>query len=179
MQPVSKGSAITVRKIGDIIVDPSRLKVDPNLLKKLFPATCAGNFSGHFATVKKQSVSATLTILPNDNDTLNNPSMGDTSVTFKAADGELSKKLTDWHPDLVVPPHTVAYAQFPNVNYFSGGYEGILCIVTAAQKVHRLFLKRPDGEHVWYSDITMSYCKKDKLFLLTSSGYTLSVDFGL
>ena len=179
MQPFPKTGTVVISKIGDIAVDPSRLRVDPNLLKKLFPPTCAGDFGGHFATIKKQTVSATLTILPNDNDTLNNPSMADTSVTFKAADGALTKMLTEWHPDLVVPSHTIAYARFPNVNYFSGGYEGILCIVTAAQKVHRLFLKRPDGEHVWYSDITMSYCKKDKLFLLTSSGYTLSVDFGL
>ena len=179
MQPLPKGGTVVLRKIGDITVNPGRLKVDPDLLKNLFPPTCVGNFGGHFTTIKKQSVSATLTILPNENDTLNNPSMGDTSVTFNAAGGELAKKLTDWHPDLVVPSHTIAYAQFPNVNYFSGGYEGILCVVTAAQKVHRLFLKRPDGEHVWYSDLTMSYCKKDKLFLLTSSGYTLSVDFGL
>ena len=179
MQPFPKSGDIIIRKIGDIVIDPNRLKIDPDLLKKLLPPTCANNFSGHFATIKKQPVSATLTILPNENDTLNNTSMGDTSATFKAAGVELAKKLTDWNADLVAPSHTIAYAQFPNVDYLSGGYESILCIVTAAQKVHRLFLKRPDGEHVWYSDLTMSYCKKDKLFLLTSSGYTLSVDFGL
>lgn len=179
MQSTSETGASSIRKIGDITIDRIRPKINPDILKKLFPASCAGQFSIQFATIKKQAVSATLAILPNGNDALNNPSMADTSVTFNAADGALTTKLTDWHPDLVVPSNTIAYAQFPGVSYFGGSHDGILCIVTAAQKVHRLFLKRPDGEHVWYSDVAMSYCKKGKLFLLASTGYMLSVDFGL
>lgn len=179
MQPISETGVGSIRKIGDTAIDRIRPKINPDILKKLFPASCAGQFSIQFATIKTQTVTATLAILPNGNDALNNPSMPDTSVTFKATDGALATKLTDWHPDLVVPANTIAYVQFPGVNYFGGSHDGILCIVTAAQKVHRLFLKRPDGEHVWYSDITMSYCKKGKLFLLASSGYMLAVDFGL
>lgn len=106
--------------------------------------------------------------------------MGEATVTFKAKDDALVAELASWHPDLKVPSFTVAYAKLSKVTYLSGGiYEGILCMSTAAQGIHHLFLLSVSGGHPWTSDLTVTYCKKDKLYILTSFGYTMSVDFGL
>lgn len=177
MNPIP--TRVSITKLGDIVVDASKLRVNPNLLKKLAP-TCASTFQAHFSGLKQTTgVVATLALLPNENDTFNSPSMADAAVTFKAKDSALSSLLTDWHPDLTLPKTTVAYAQLSDIMYLGSSYEGILCIVSSSTVKHRLFLKQPLGEHVWYSDLAMLYCKKATLYMLTSYGYTLSVDFGL
>ena len=172
MQPIVHPGTIKVDKIGDVKVDLSKLRPYPGP----FLLTCSSQFTVSLNSVKTTPVAVSIAILPHQDSQYNTTVLAETSATFKAVDAAIQAQAADWN--ITVPAKTLAYATFSNVNFLDTERDAIL-FVTNDKANNRLYLKSPNGTHVWYSDAKVVYCKKKKLFVLNSDGYSMYVDFGL
>ncbi len=171
MQTISKTSDIKVGKIGDITVNPGKI-IDTGK----FTLTCGIQFIGSLKDVKTNPVSAVVALIPHRDSKFNTFALPDTTVEFKAVDDAVKAMADDWN--ITIPAKTLAYATFSKVVFLDNQRDAIL-FITSDKGNNRLYLKSPGGEHVWFSDAKVVYCKKSKLFVLDSDGYSMFVDFGL
>ena len=171
MQTIGKSSDIKVGKISDFTVKPGKI-IDIGKFK----LACGSQFIGSLKDVKTNPVSAVVALVPHRDSKFNTSALPDTTVDFKAVDDAVEAMVDDWN--ITIPAKTVAYATFSKV-VFLGNQRDAILFITTDKSNNRLYLKSPGGEHVWFSDAKVVYCKKSKLFVLDGDGYSMFVDLGL
>lgn len=172
MQPFPKQPSGGLTKIGDVVVNPSQVKIDPNLFINL---TCGGQLSTGLGDLNTKPASATVAILPHTDSQFNGTALPDTPTTFKALDDAVKAQAKNWN--ITLPAKIFAYALFSKAVFLDEERDAILFLTKG--KTHQLYLKAPGGEHVWFSDLKVVYCKKQKLFVLDSDGYSMYIDLGI
>lgn len=171
MQTISKTSNIRVGKISDFPVNPVKI-IDVGK----FTLACGSQFIASLKDVETKPVSAVVALIPHRDSKFNTSALRDTAVNFKAVDDAIEAMADDW--DITIPAKTLAYATFSKV-VFLGNQRDAILFITTDKGIHQLYLKSPGGEHVWFSDAKVVYCKKSKLFVLDGDGYSMFVDLGL
>ncbi|MBD2755544.1 hypothetical protein [Spirosoma validum] len=180
MSTVVKTGEIKVGKMSEAIDEAATISLTASRGPFDFPElklTCGVQFGLTFKDVKTKPLSATITILPHLDSKYNTTISKETATTFKAIDNAIKAQAIEWN--ITVPDKALAYATFSKVQFLDLERDAIVFVTSNKTGDVRMYLKNPNGTHVWYSDAKVAYCKKSKLFVLDSEGYSMYIDLGI